>query len=185
VLVQQVIMGQLAMPTNLAEGMAADSPDWLRKRIEVATAASKDGLPWNMDAWDGYPAARDRLYKASLEAGANLLVLAGDSHNAWAFDLDRKGARVGVELAGTSVSSPGAEGSIGWRKPDALAADSLTRNSQLKWCDTWQRGYLALELTPKSATGEFRFMATVRQKGTALAGVKRMTVLAGQRKFSA
>jgi hypothetical protein len=32
--------------------------------------------------------------------------------------------------------------------------------------------------------GEFRFMATVRQKGTALAGVKRMTVLAGARKFS-
>jgi alkaline phosphatase D len=54
----------------------------------------------------------------------------------------------------------------------------------LKWCDTSQRGYLALELTPKAATGEYRFLATVRQKGTALAGTKRMTVLAGQKRFS-
>ena len=185
VLVQQVIMGQLAMPQNLAEGMAADSPDWLKKRIAVSTAGSHEGLPFNMDAWDGYPAARDRLYKASLEAGANLLVFAGDSHNAWAFDLDRKGQRVGVEMACHSVTSPGAEGSIRWRKPDALAADIVAANPQLKWCDTARRGYLAVELTPKSATGEWRFMAGIRQKGTALGGTRRMTVLAGQKRFTA
>jgi alkaline phosphatase D len=127
VLIQQVIMGRLALPQNLAEGMAADSPDWLKKRIQSAVTASKQSLPWNMDAWDGYPAARDRLMKASLDADANLLVLAGDSHNAWAFDLDHKGQRVGVELAGHSVTSPGADGTIRWRKPDALAADSRCR----------------------------------------------------------
>lgn len=184
VLIQQVIMGQLAMPLNLGEGMAADSPDWLKKRITNAQRASAVGLPWNMDAWDGYPAARDRLLKSAQEAHANLLVLAGDSHNAWAFDLDRNGQRVGVELAGHSVTSPGAEGSIRWRRPADLARDTVARNPQLKWCDTAQRGYLAVELTPKAATGEFRFMATVRQRGTQLAGTRRMTVLAGQRKFS-
>lgn len=184
VLVQQVIMGNLAMPQNLAEGMATESPDWLKKRIAISASASKNGLPWNMDAWDGYPAARDRVMKASLEAGANLLVLAGDSHNAWAFDLDRKGQRVGVEMAGHSVTSPGAESTIRWRGADALAADLVTRNNQLKWCDTARRGYLALELTPKAASGEWRFMSTVRQRGTALAGTKRMTVLAGQRRFT-
>ena len=185
VLVQQVIMGNLAMPQNLAEGMATESPDWLKKRIAISASASKNGLPWNMDAWDGYPAARDRVMKASLEAGANLLVLAGDSHNAWAFDLDRKGQRVGVEMAGHSVTSPGAESTIRWRGADALAADLVTRNSQLKWCDTARRGYLALELTPKAASGEWRFMSTVRQRGTALAGTKKMTVLAGQKRFTA
>ena len=185
VLIQQVIMGNLAMPLNLAEGMAADSPDWLKKRIGISASASRNGLPWNMDAWDGYPAARDRLMKASLEANANLLVFTGDSHNAWAFDLDRKGARVGVEMAGHSVTSPGAESTIRWRKADALAADLVGRNKQLKWADVSQRGYMAVELTPKSTTSEWRFLANVRQKGTALAGIKRMTVLAGQRKFSA
>lgn len=184
VLVQQVIMGNLAMPQNLAEGMAADAPGWLKQRIQVATTASAHGLPWNMDAWDGYPAARERLFKASLEAGANLLVLAGDSHNAWAFDLDHQGQRVGVEMAGHSVTSPGAENSVRWRRPEDLARDIVARNSQLKWCDTSQRGYMAVELTPKAALGEFRFMANVRQRGTALAGTKAMMVLAGQRRFS-
>ncbi len=42
---------------------------------------------------------------------------------------------------------------------------------------------MAVELTPKAATSEWRFMASIRQKGTALAGTKRMTMLAGQRKF--
>lgn len=184
VLVQQIVMGSVAMPQNLAEGMAATAPDWLKQRIEQAVAASKAGLPWNMDAWDGYPAARDRLYKAALEADASLLVLAGDSHNAWASDLDRKGRRLGVEMAGHSVTSPGAENTIRWRSPQDLAKDVVARNPSLKWCDTSQRGYLAVELTPRAATGEWRFLATVREKGTALAGTQRMTVLAGQRKFA-
>lgn len=184
VLVQQIVMGSIAMPQSLAEGMAATSPDWLKQRIRDAVTASRVGLPWNMDAWDGYPAARDRLYKAALEARANLLVLAGDSHNAWASDLERKGRRVGVEMAGHSVTSPGAEDTIRWQRPDTLAVEVVARNPQLKWCDTAQRGYLAVELTPQAATGEWRFLATVREKGTALAGAKRMTVLAGQRKFA-
>ena len=185
VLIQQVIMGNLAMPQNLAEGMAVESPDWLKKRIQVATTASGQGLPWNMDAWDGYPAARERLYQASLEAGANLLVFTGDSHNAWAFDLDHKGQRIGVEMAGHSVTSPGAEGSVRWRKPDDLAKDIIVRNDQLQWCDTARRGYMAVELTPRAALGEWRFLASVRQRSTALSGTKGMVVLAGQRQFSA
>ena len=184
VLVQQIVMASIAMPTNLADGMAANAPDWLKQRIQDAITASKVGLPWNMDAWDGYPAARDRLYRTALDAQANLLVLAGDSHNAWASDLDRKGRRVGVEMACHSVTSPGAESTIRWRSPQAMAADVVARNPSLRWCDTAQRGYLAVELTPQAATGEWRFLASVREKGTVLAGTKRMTVLAGQRKFA-
>ncbi len=184
VLGQQVVMGQLRMAPTALDGMSARSPDWLKARIAAYVAAGQQGVPLNMDAWDGYPAARDRLYKAALEANANLLVLSGDSHNAWAFDLDRQGHRVGVEMGGTSVTSPGAEDSLPWIRPDQLARESVAANPQLKWCDTAQRGYTAVELTPQAATCEWRFMASVRQKGTALAGVKRMTVLAGQRKYS-
>lgn len=183
ILGQQIVMGELAMADMVKDGLAANASPGLRRRIEAMLAASHAGIPLNMDAWDGYPAARDRLYAAALQVDANLLVLAGDSHNAWAFDLDHHGARVGVEMAAQSVTSPGAEQSLGWIKPDALARASVERNRQLKWCDTAQRGYLALELTPSHATGEWRFLATVRQKGTALAGIKRMTVLAGQRRF--
>ena len=58
-------------------------------RVEVAQLAAKAGLPLNMDSWDGYPAARDRLLAAAQRADANLVTRSGDSHNAWAFDLTR------------------------------------------------------------------------------------------------
>jgi alkaline phosphatase D len=184
VLVQQVVMGELAMADKVVADMPAGSADWLRQRMQASVAAGHVGVPLNMDAWDGYPAARRRLYDAALAADANLVVLAGDTHNAWAFDLDHHDQRVGVEMAGHSVTSPGAESSLRWVAPDELARLTVERNRQLRWCDMSQRGYMAVELTPASATSEWRFMATVRQKGTALAGVKRMTVLAGQRKYS-
>lgn len=183
VVAQEVVMGNLVMGDAVLQGLAADAPDWLKERIQSAVSASHVGLPWNMDSWDGYPAARDRFYKSALAANANVVVLSGDSHNAWAFDLDRKGERVGVEMGGHSVTSPGAEGSIRWQKPEDLARETVAANPQLKWCDTARRGYMAVELTPAAATCEWRFMASVRQRGTQLGGTQRMTVLAGHRKY--
>ena len=184
VVAQQIVMGQIMMGDAVIAGMPADTDDWLKQRLIADVQAGHAGVPLNMDAWDGYPAARGRLLKAALNADANLVVLSGDSHNAWAFDLDHKGARVGVEMAGTSVTSPGVESLIRWLQPDEMARATTARNPQLKWCDTAQRGYMAVELTPKSATSEWRFLVSVRQKGTALTGTRRMTVLAGQRAFA-
>ncbi|MEY4240194.1 MAG: hypothetical protein RL339_2795 [Pseudomonadota bacterium] len=184
VLAQQIIMGQTGFGKDLIGGMTKDVDPAMRARILAAARAQQSGVPYAMDMWSGYPAARERLYQSALDANANLLVLAGDSHNAWAFDHSHKNEPVGVEMAGQSVTSPGFEHYLGWVKPDALARDVMAASPMLKWCDTSQRGYLALELTPKAATGEWRFLQTIRQKGTALAGTKRMTVLAGQRRFS-
>ena len=185
VIAQQVVMGSLALPDEVLEGLPAKAPEWLRQRLDAAIAAAHAGIPFNMDAWDGYPAARDRLTQAALNAGADLVVLSGDSHNAWACNLDHAGHRVGTEIASHSVTSPGAEGTLPWLKPDALARAMAARNPQLAWCDTAQRGYVAIELTARAVTSEWRFLAGVRERGTALAGVKRMTVLAGQRRYSA
>ena len=184
VVAQQIVMGEVVMGDAVIAGMPADTSDWLKRRLIADVQAGHVNVPLNMDSWDGYPAARARLFKSALNANANLVVLSGDSHNAWAFDLDHKRARVGVEMGGASVTSPGAESSIRWMNSDALAKATVARNRQLNWCDMAQRGYLAVELTPAAATSEWRFMATVRQKGTALSGTKRMTVLAGQRRFS-
>lgn len=184
VLAQQIILGQFGFGKDLVAGMTKDIDPAMRARILAAARMQQSGIPYAMDMWSGYPAARERLYQSALDANANLLVLAGDSHNAWAFEHSHKNERVGVEMAGQSVTSPGYEHYLGWVKPDALAQDVMSASPSLKWCDTSQRGYLALELTPKAATGEYRFLATIRQRGTALAGTKRMTVLAGQRKFT-
>ena len=179
VLVQQVLMGKLSSPTNLLELLGDNLPDFARARLMASAMASKAGLPLNMDAWDGYPAARERVFKGALEADSNLLVLAGDTHNAWSFDLAQDGAKVGVEFGVCSVSSPGFESYLSMIPPDQMAGLVVDANAELKWADTSQRGYMTVELTPARATTEFRFVEGIRQRSTRLAGTRRITTEAG------
>lgn len=184
VLVQQVLMGSISSPPDLLEALGSKVPDFARARIVAAAAASRAGLPSNMDAWDGYPAARNRLFAAALDADARLVSLAGDSHNAWAFDLGREGEPVGMEFGVSSVTSPGLETSLGAIPPDTLAQQIVAHNRDLKWVDTSQRGYMVVELTPDNASSEFRFAETIRQRSKRLAGTKRIVGSAGTRKLS-
>jgi alkaline phosphatase D len=184
VLVQQVLIGNLKSPQALASQLGEGLPDFVRQRLMAASMASKAGLPLNMDAWDGYPAARERVFKAALKADANLIVLAGDTHNGWAFDLAHEGAAVGVELGVCSVSSPGFESYLSFVKPDVLAASLVAENAQLKWADTSQRGYMTVELTPARTTTEYRFTGGAKQRSTKLAGTKRITTEKGSGKLA-
>lgn len=184
VLLQQVLIGNLRTPKSFADQLGAGLPDYVRQRLVTAAAASQAGLPSNMDAWDGYPAARERVFKAALNADANLIVLAGDTHNAWAFELAQDKTPVGVEFGGHSVSSPGFESYLTFVKPDTLAAALVTENEQLKWADTAQRGYMAVELTPGRAVTEYRFVAGVKQRSTRLAGTKRIGTEKGSGKLA-
>lgn len=183
VLAQQVLLGSSKAPTSLAGAITDALPQFVRERLLAAVMASSAGIPLNMDAWDGYPAARDRLLESSLEADANLLVLAGDTHNAWAFELDHAAEKVGIEFGGQSVTSPGAESYLSVVEPETFARSIVNENPQLKWADTSQRGYYALELTPQTATADFRFLGSVRKRSTALAGRKRITSAAGSRQL--
>jgi alkaline phosphatase D len=174
VLVQQVLIGNLKTPQALASQLGDGLPDFVKQRLTASAMASTVGLPLNMDAWDGYPAARERVFKAALAADANLLVLAGDTHNGWAFELDHEGAKVGVELGVNSVSSPGFESYLSFVPPATLAAALVGENDQLRWADTAQRGYMVVELTPARAVTEYRFTGGVKQRSTTLAGTKRI-----------
>lgn len=184
VLVQQVLMGNLKTPAALAEQLGSGLPAYVRQRLTAAVMAGKAGLPSNMDAWDGYPAARARVFEAALKADANLIVLAGDTHNAWAFELAHEGAPVGVEFGGHSVSSPGFETYLTSVKPQDLAGALVSGNDQLKWADTAQRGYMMVELTPARATTEYRFMSGIRQRSTQLAGTRRISTEKGSGKLA-
>ena len=181
VLAQQVLMGNLKSPAALTAQIEGSLPDFVRQRLTAAALASEVGLPLNMDAWDGYPAARERVFAAALEADANLLVLAGDTHNAWAFDLEQGGAKVGVEMGVQGTTSPGFESYLSFVRPGDLANALVAENAQLQWAETSRRGYMTVELTPARATTEFRFVEGVRQRSTRLAGTKRVAVGAGAR----
>ncbi|HEU4820929.1 MAG TPA: alkaline phosphatase D family protein [Qipengyuania sp.] len=185
VLVQQVLMGTLRTPLDVADWAGSDLPDYVRARIASGLAASRAGLPMSMDAWDGYPAARSRIFAAAQAADANLISLAGDTHNAWAFDLAENGAAVGVEFGGHSVTSPGYESAFPKVAPARIATALRETNPGLAFADTSRRGYMAVELTRTAARCEYRFLGNVRQKDTALAGTHTLVTLPGRRTLAA
>lgn len=169
VLAQQAIMGALRVPPGLEALLSPQDNEDFRRNILNRIVDSEAGMPMNLDQWDGYPAARERLLRAALDADANLVVLSGDSHNAWAFDLDLDGAAAGVEFAAQSVTSPGYETYVRNAAPVDVARVTVAANPQLKWAEMSRRGYLTVELTPERVAGEWLFLDTVRERSTAIA----------------
>ncbi len=178
---QQTIMGEIVQPDAVASWIGPGAPTYIQDRVKRGAAAAKAGIPANLDNWDGYPAARARSLKAAQAANADLIVLSGDSHNAWAFDLPADDKPAGVEFGGQSVTSPGYESSFTSTAPADVVAALKGSNSQLKWADTSQRGYMTVMLTPDKATSNWHFMATIRNKSAALASTHSMVALRGKR----
>jgi len=179
VMAQQCVMGEIKLPEQATDWASDDAPVFVKALFAVGALASKIGLPINLDSWDGYPQARARVLAAAQEAEADLIVLAGDSHNGWAFDLDNSGAPAGVEFAGHSVSSPGFEAYTKGVDPSTVAKAVVETNSQLKWSNTVDRGYMTVSLTPEKATSTWHFLDTVRRKSIRMKGSESRSVVRG------
>nr|WP_299913894.1 alkaline phosphatase D family protein [Sphingomonas bacterium] len=160
------ILGETVMPAAATGWLAADASERAKRYITAGIAAAKVGLPFNYDNWGGYPAARARFLKSAQGLGANLIVISGDSHNAWAYDLAQGGKPAGVEFAGHSVTSPGYEAGVGV-DPKTVAAALVGANPELKWCDTSRRGYMAMTLTPDRVTNDWIMLDTVKTPSAA------------------
>ncbi|MBA4047706.1 MAG: alkaline phosphatase [Sphingomonas sp.] len=160
------IMGTTMVPEAAAGWLAPDAPPRTRNYVMAGIAASKAGLPSNFDSWGGYPAARARFLKGAQAAGANLVVISGDSHNGWAYDLAQDGKAAGVEFAGQGVTSPGYESAIKV-DPKQVAAALVAASPELKWCDTSRRGYMTLTITPERVTNDWIFVDTIKAKSMA------------------
>lgn len=121
-------------------------------------------LPYNLDAWDGYFMEREHLY--SLLAGKKVVVLAGDTHNAWLGTLkDAQGNHIGTELACSSVSSPGLEGYLGISSDPTKAIELAQAFSilidDLDYANLYKRGYLHVKFTSGSSLAEWRFVDNI------------------------
>ena len=184
VIAQQVVMGHAALPTQIANWLTPQASAELRVQVQIGVAAGRLGLPFTLDTWDGYPAARDRLLRAALDADANLVVLSGDSHNAWAFDLSLDGTPAGAEFAGQSVTSWGYESYLPWVDPADLARAMVGFNRGLKWAETGRRGYMTVALTPAHASAEWLFLDTVLERSTRIAARHSMASVRGSNRLS-
>lgn len=119
----------------------------------------------SMDAWDGYPASRQRVTRGWIDAGVrNPVVLTGDVHTHWAGDLhedyrDPTGTPVGSELVTTSITS----GGDGYDEPRGTHP-WFAANPNLKFW-TNLRGYVSTTITPGAFRADFRCVPAVTREG--------------------
>jgi alkaline phosphatase D len=177
-------MGYNAPPENALDWLAKDANERSISYTKQGIAAGKAGLPYNLDNWGGYPVARARVLAAAQRSKADLVVVTGDSHNGWAFDLPGDGKPAGVEFGGHSVTSPGFEQAA--VDPVRTAREMVTGNSgELRWMDASNRGYMHLSLTREAATNEWVFMDTVKSLSLKTKPSHRMRARKGRRVLDA
>lgn len=109
---------------------------------------------FSSDPWDGYPAARDRLFDAIASNGlGSCVVLSGDAQAAFACDLkrdfgDRRAQPVATEFCGTSITTRGRS---------QAAIDAILRdNPHMHFEDSRHRGYIVVDVNPDSCIVQLR-----------------------------
>lgn len=196
VLGQQVLMARMEFPVSVLAALNTSDlseaaqlagqkavTDYLTAKATPAAARTpvqaglmdttlNPKLGYNLDAWDGYIAARETLLLTARNLQKRLVVLAGDTHNAWHSNLtlmgltdpSLAGTKVGEEFATSSVSSPGLENYLVTLSPAQIKGIFEGVVDDLNWVDASQRGFLKMTFTASEAKGEWFFVNTIGQR---------------------
>jgi len=174
ILGQQVLMARMLLPAPMVLGTTGYPAYFAiaaKVKAGVALSAAEQQLltttpvPYNLDAWDGYHAARETVLNMAQTLNKNMVVLAGDTHNAWASDLaDQQGRAVGVEFGVPAVTSPGFETYFPTIAPATVAGGMEQLIGPLQYAETASRGFVVLTVTPTEARAEYRYVDTVTSK---------------------
>ncbi|WP_240497994.1 alkaline phosphatase D family protein [Williamsia sp. 1135] len=155
----------------LLDGLASSTTRWnvLAHQTTIADLArTRNGArAVSMDGWSGYEASRTQILDGARERGVgNLVSIVGDIHRSVVSELKstytRPATTVGVELAGTSISS-GGDGA------DSDESDKLLKaaSPHVKFGNS-QRGYVLNRLTHRDWQAEFRVADSVADPGAGL-----------------
>jgi alkaline phosphatase D len=148
----------------LFERLASSTAQWklIGQQIlmgQIIVTPGEDGAPnrpFVTDSWDGYEAARQRLYAHIVDQGlSDIVILTGDIHTSWAneltpnpvdpavYDPSNGDGSVAVEFVTPGITSPGLP--IGQATIDLL----LGINQHVKWVELEHRGYMTLDVRPE------------------------------------
>jgi alkaline phosphatase D len=161
----------------------------LGQQVMFAPQAPAGEASTNADSWDGYRVSRSRVFDmVERHQVPNLVVLTGDVHSSWAFDLPRGltdaydpasgRASLGVEIVCPAVSSP-----VPFTPANAaerLAGITKSR-PHMKFMDGLSRGYVVLDVTRDRLQADWWLMDTVKQRSPGQRFAKGLVNQAGSR----
>ncbi|KAK0108408.1 hypothetical protein ONS95_003216 [Cadophora gregata] len=163
-------------------------------RINQSFALGNEN-PLNYDAWDGYQSNKNRtlshLYDNKIN---NTIFLAGDSHASWVSDLvwldthpydpETGEGSIGVEFAGSAVSSPCPYGqNISLANANNYSSLLEGANSELQWQDLYYRGYYELSLDQQSANASYFGLPTIATRNGYEISLANFTVMSGENRL--
>ena len=173
----------------LLDGLAASTATWklfgnqvMMTQLAFHPLLTGANAPFtNLDAWDGYPAERQRVLGAIQAGGVdNAVVLTGDIHTTWASDLPLQPFQgydpatgegsLAVEFVTPSVTAANLNENLGI-PPEDVPEDTPTANElglrqaypQLKTVELDEHGYLVLDLTPARAQADWFYIDDIRE----------------------
>ena len=179
VLGQQILMGKMHYPAEIiattnrqaVPGVIAELMELRQKQLAGQTLTREEQqrlsvkIPYNLDAWDGYAAEREKVLKLFSQEGKSLVVLAGDTHNGWANTItDSSGNTVAVEYGTPGVTSPGFEGYLGLtdKQAEDLARALPLLIDEVKYCNLHQRGYMSVEFTLGQVNTAWHYVSNIK-----------------------
>jgi alkaline phosphatase D len=158
----------------LEDGLASSKARWnvlaqqtLMAQSSQIPISEPDGGRFWTDGWDGYPAARRRLFDTLLKTRVeNPLVLGGDVHTFYASELRRDFGRpeskdnpvIATEFVGTSVTSSS--------RPQLRTSQYVGMNPHIRYGRSDKRGYMLMAITPKETRVQFMGLDEVRDPRT-------------------
>ncbi len=121
----------------------------------------------NGDAWDGYPSNRKRVLNF-IESNniTNNVILTGDIHSTWDFDVKHNSKIVAHEFVGTSVTS-----GVGYPVPVAKVVQTLLggvlkkATSGLNYFNIVKRGYMILSVDEDKLKNEWFYLWDAKKQG--------------------
>jgi alkaline phosphatase D len=133
------------------------------------------------------------LNTTSNDIGNNIF-LAGDSHASWVSDLvwlDEKkydsstgAGSIGVEFAGTAVSSPCPYGqNISLATANKYSTIIQSANSELQWQDLYYRGYYELHFTRDKVEANYFGLPTILKRNGWEIPIANFTVKSGENRL--
>ena len=161
----------------------------LGQQVMFAPQTPTDSPGGNPDSWDGYRRSRSQVYDMVERFQVpNLVVLTGDVHSSWAYDLPRQitdkydpvsgRGSLGVEIVCPAVSSPspyqGADG-------EARLAETPKTRPHLKFLDGRSRGYVVLEVTRDRLQADWWMVPAVNVRSAEQRFAKGLVSEAGSR----
>ncbi|MBI3283496.1 MAG: alkaline phosphatase D family protein [Burkholderiales bacterium] len=172
----------------LEHGLASSGARWnvlaqqtlLAQASQTAALQQGEGKFWT-DGWDGYPAARQRLFYAIQQhQPANPVVISGDVHSFYAANLKRDfyskasaaNPVLATEFCGTSITSSS--------RPQALTERYVAQNPHIKFGRSDVRGYMLLDISQKQILTRFMALDDVRRADSGISTLASFVVEDGK-----